>query len=498
LFAPVPLTVSVKAYLWASAAVRGLGLFRTVVLAWLLSAAEIGSFQLGLVVANVLLPVASLGLYEGLPRFVPEHESGRLGRFLARSLGLGLLLATGICGLLLLGRAWLEPALLGAARLLGGRGLDGSAGAPPDGGLLHSVCAVVVALTAYHLMHAVLRARRMFRAASAMEMVMAVLFTLLAVLAVLAGLDSGRSILNVYALSSAALAVAAAAVMPWNSGAALDRSGSAGPPAAVRELLYYSVPAGAAALGWQFLLSYPALRLQRGAGPETFGVFDLTRTWTQVGLLASTAVAAPLASAVTREWAGAGPRPALDLLDVGHKLVACALLMGSLVLALGRGAIGLLLPLAYRPGLEAAAVLLCAWIGASAVQLLAIRLMLVKRSGAILVCWAMGSLAATVLAALLIGSGDAARSLHGAAWSTLAGVSVALVCMLAFLARHELLPDRGVLLLIAGGALPLLPAGLLAAALVAIPLCAFGTSILFTSAQRARLASWWQRMARGA
>jgi Na+/melibiose symporter-like transporter len=70
--------------------------------------------------------------------------------------------------------------------------------------------------------------------------------------------------------------------------------------------------------------------------------------------------------------------------------------------------------------------------------------------------------------------------------------------MLAFLARHELLPDRGVLLLIAGGALPLLPAGLLAAALVAIPLCAFGTSILFTSAQRARLASWWQRMARGA
>ncbi len=82
---------------------RFVGLFRGVALAWLIPQGQFGLFGVALLVVNVLLPVCSAGLYEGVTRYVPWHESaGTLRRFLVRSsvLAVGLALAEA-CGSLL-------------------------------------------------------------------------------------------------------------------------------------------------------------------------------------------------------------------------------------------------------------------------------------------------------------------------------------------------------------------------------------------------------------
>ncbi len=102
LFTPAPLTESIKLYLSANALLRAAGIGRGLLLTWwMISPAEFGLYQLGLLLVNVLLPVLSFGSYEAVARFVPEHESkGQLWRYLRRALPLSLIGGVGLCGIL--------------------------------------------------------------------------------------------------------------------------------------------------------------------------------------------------------------------------------------------------------------------------------------------------------------------------------------------------------------------------------------------------------------
>ena len=64
LFTPAPLSESIKLYLSANALLRAAGIARGILLTWMMiSAAEFGAYQIGLLVINVLLPVMSYGGY---------------------------------------------------------------------------------------------------------------------------------------------------------------------------------------------------------------------------------------------------------------------------------------------------------------------------------------------------------------------------------------------------------------------------------------------------
>ena len=81
---------SVVTSIGASAAVsvvsRLIGLVRGIALAWLIPQAQFGLFGVALLIVNVLLPLCSAGLYEGIGRYVPLHESaGTLRAFVIRS-----------------------------------------------------------------------------------------------------------------------------------------------------------------------------------------------------------------------------------------------------------------------------------------------------------------------------------------------------------------------------------------------------------------------------
>ena len=78
--------VSLGASSVAAAGSRVIGLARGIALAWLIPQAEFGLFGIALLIINVLLPVCSAGLYEGVTRYAPYHESaGTLRRFIIRS-----------------------------------------------------------------------------------------------------------------------------------------------------------------------------------------------------------------------------------------------------------------------------------------------------------------------------------------------------------------------------------------------------------------------------
>ena len=73
---------------------RGLGLVRGIALAALMPMDEYGLLGVAILVANLLMPACSAGLYDGVARYAPHHEStGTLPRFVARAGGLALAIA---------------------------------------------------------------------------------------------------------------------------------------------------------------------------------------------------------------------------------------------------------------------------------------------------------------------------------------------------------------------------------------------------------------------
>ena len=188
LFEPDSVAVSVSVNSAALILQRGLGLVRTIILAWLLAAEQFGLFGLALLVINVLLPLFNAGLHEGVLRYAPLHErSGTLRPFVARcGVLLAVFSAVSAVVLLLCGEL-LEPTLFETARALAAAGSD-AAGTVETTGLLRASLACVVSLAGYQTLTGLLKGLRMFRAGSVAELSTALLFTLFAVTSAAAGI----------------------------------------------------------------------------------------------------------------------------------------------------------------------------------------------------------------------------------------------------------------------------------------------------------------------
>ncbi|HNQ23792.1 MAG TPA: hypothetical protein PKK06_11920 [Phycisphaerae bacterium] len=211
LFRADAVVLSMGVHSAATLAQRGLGLARGVVLAWLISKEQYGLFGLALLVVNVLLPVCTGGLYEGVARFAPLHEArGTLKSFTVR-VGVRLTLLTVGIGLLLwLAAGALGPVLFSAAGQASGTASPLSLPSPPRGrgvspetvGLLRAVLICVITLAPYQTLLGMLKGLRMFRAVSVVELLATILFTALALGLPLLGWRDAQTLVWSYTASN--------------------------------------------------------------------------------------------------------------------------------------------------------------------------------------------------------------------------------------------------------------------------------------------------------
>jgi len=486
LFKPAPLSESIKLYLSANAVLRATGIGRGIILTWLMiSPAEFGSYQIGLLFVNVLLPVLSLGSYEGIARFVPEYEAKRqLWHYLRATIP--FCLAVGIClsGLLF---ALAGPAcelLFGSPLTAGAEAGDTPAAATSRVQLARLVAACVATLIVYHLILGVLRGRRMFLAVSSMELTAGIVFTVLAVTAALLGRGSGVVILGIYTAANFLTAVVFGVAALW-----LVRRDSSSPiktvPASdLKFLIRFGFWAGWGAFFWQLLLLFPAMYLNRVCGETVLATYRAITILAQIGYIIPAAVAVAVASAVNATWETSSEERALEQLNISTKTVLAAVLVLSLLFAALKGLIVLAFPAEYRAGADLVPLLLLFYLIAGALGLVTIRFILIKKSLLTFLCWAVGCSVAVGLSAAGVTGDDPLRALRMTAWANVGGALAALAVAGFLLGSRRLLPDRGTCILLAGAWLLLATPSVNIAAALAIILLSTSTALIFTRAER--------------
>ncbi len=477
LFTPAPLTESIKLYLSANALLRAAGIGRGLLLTWwMISPAEFGVYQLGLLLVNLLLPILSFGSYEAVARFVPEHESkGQLVLYLRRALPLSLIVGVGLCGVLFV--------LAGpVSRVVGGAITASSAADHAALIRLTAICVVVLVL--YHLVVGVLRGRRMFRALSVMELSAGLLFTSGAVIVAALGGGSGIVVLAIYTAANLVTALvfgAAALWLVWREPhlpAAPDR------PGGMRNLLIFGFWAGWAAFSWQLLMSLPALYLNRVCGEEVFATYRAMTIFTQLGYIIPAAVSIAVAASVNRLWEVSGREVSVGRLQLATRAVLVVTLLLCLLLASLKGVIVLAFKESYREGAEAVQLLLIFYVLAGGLSLVTIRFTLIKKTIFTFLCWASGCAGAFLIAVVGIHAESSPQALVMTAWAGVGGVCVALLAALVLSYRSRLLPDRGTLLLLAATFLLLAPTAYIVAGGLAVVLLASGTGVVFSPDER--------------
>ncbi len=489
LFTPAPLTESIKLYLSANALLRAAGIGRGLLLTWwMISPAEFGVYQLGLLLVNLLLPILSLGSYEAVARFVPEHESkGRLWRYLRTALPLSLIIGVGLCGLLFL--------LAGPASLVVGGTITATSGAD-HATLIRLTAICVVVLVLYHLIAGVLRGRRMFRALSVMELTAGLLFTGGAVVVSVLGGGSGIVVLAIYTGANLATALAFGAAALWLSWREPQVQAAPDPPGGMRSFLIFGFWAGWAAFSWQLLMSLPALYLNRVCGEEVFATYRAMTIFTQLGYIVPAAVSVAVAASVNRLWEVSGREVAVAQLQLATRAVLLTTLLLCLLLAILKNVIMLAFEESYREGAQAVQLLLVFYVLAGGLSLVTIRFTLIKKTLWTFLCWVSGCAGALFVALVGISPEAPPQALVMTAWASAGGVSVALLAALVLSYRCRLMPDRGTLLLLAATLLLLAPTAYIIAGGLAVMLLAAGTKVVFSPTERQVLLRQLSQLAR--
>ena len=179
LFVADSMAGSLSLYLPATAITRLIGLARGMILPHLIPASAFGLFQLAILAINVLNPLCNGGLYEGLARYVPEHEArGTLGPWLRRALTLAAVVTIACVALVMLAAGPLGYAFFATL----GTAQAASADAATCRRLMYLAGLGVACVVAYFLLVAVFKGLRMFRAVSLMELGNNVGFTGLTIL----------------------------------------------------------------------------------------------------------------------------------------------------------------------------------------------------------------------------------------------------------------------------------------------------------------------------
>lgn len=443
----------------ATAAVlsRVLGFARTIVLSWLISQAQFGLLGVALLIVNVLVPVCSAGLFEGVARYAPLHEaSGTLRRFvrqLAEALLLLLAISVGVLGA---GAGVFSDSLFATAREVAtGDSVGGAINESQR--LMQAVIVCVVALAVLQTLIGLLKGLRMFRAVGAAEVIAVLGFTALAVGSALSGWTSARAMVLAYAAgcSISVFLIVPGVMRQLGRLATVPLTASTAARRPKTGLLRYSLWAAGTAVLWHALILYPMWYLLKVTDPATAGLFHAARTLTQLVHLSAVLIIGIVSANLTHQWEAHGrdaTRPQLLRLT---RLTMLVLFVVGAALAVGRPVLMGLFPGSFHAASGVYDPLLLLFVLVGFVGLIALRMNLAERPGLVFLAWLLGATVNVLVAYYLLnGVGwstgdDPTEVLRAAAWAGVAGVSVALVSCVVAAQRVGLAVDRVTLTLLA-------------------------------------------------
>ncbi len=196
---------SLRLYVPVMALQRGLGLVRVVLLAYLLSEAQLGLWGLGSMIFSLAAPVLALGANQGLMRYVSHYEArDQLRAFYRRVRGSLVILV------LVLGAAAMIGAPLLARVMEWSRAAARGAEADLQLHVVYAALANGVLLALYHNALGVMYGMRAYRMVSTVEVAFSVAFTVAVVAVLLPAASAAAALWTHLACLAGALVLAAA------------------------------------------------------------------------------------------------------------------------------------------------------------------------------------------------------------------------------------------------------------------------------------------------
>ncbi len=491
LFRPDSVALSVSVNTAAQAALRGIGLVRNLVLAWLIAPAQFGLFGVAMLVLNLLLPFCAAGLYEGVARYTPAHEAaGMLPRFARRAGLLALCLSACVTAVLLF-----TAGAIGRVLFAGAAEMSAVAQIFPlreTTALMQAstVCAFTLAL--YHVLIGFLRGMRMFRAVSAAELTTAVVFTLLAVVEAWFKHATAPTLIWCYALANIASVAllgprlyAAMRTAPggrrsfFTDNPSEHRGELRGEKRLPTPLMTFSLWSAGTAIAWNAMLLCPMWYLLKTTDRETAGFFFGARMIAHLLQYGGVLLTMVVYSHAARTWEHDGREAALPQLEFLTRASLLGLLIAAAILSVCQPILMRLFPGAYGVASAAYDPLLLLFLLSGVVGMLAIRLNLVEKSNLVCWSWLVGVLVNALAAYAILGEvggtagpgeqrssllypaeqgsslpypasgaqaaggvtlGSTQAALSGAAWSGVFGVGAALIVVIGLLHRNRLSP----------------------------------------------------------
>lgn len=510
LFRSTDLAPSMGSYLTANVAIRIINFARILILTWIMTQPQFGLLFNILIVANVLIPLCSLGLNEAITRYVPQYEAaGSLAGFARRSLTM-LLIVTALAVALLIA---LSPALgeFFYASILDDAATRAAFAA--EAPALARVTGLIVALSAvYFYLMAVLKGLRMFAALSWMELTHSVLFLAACVAMMFTGQLSAFTIASLYAASLAIPCVAfGLRLMPillrWES-----QLGQAKLEGLERKLIQFSIWTTLAGVTWQALLYYPAWHLNKIHGKEAMAVFGAARQLGNIVFIGAVAISTVVMATITRTWEASGRVEAERQLSLAFRAVGLSLLFVCVGLSMARDWIIRLLSPAYAEGAEVLPLhllffllgaylaflpahfhlrertrqMLWPWVAGVAVNVLLAIHIVGPRTGAV-VGTAVHSAVDRVMSLVFVAGLIDARGLAPAAWCGVAAMVASVAVCVLLVTREKFRLDRGSILVLFAALIVPTQWWLLLPAATALLLAAVCSNVILTRAERRKI-----------
>lgn len=479
---------------------RALGLVRGLLLAWLLPPSEYGLLGVALLALNVLLPVACLGLHEGIARYAPHHEGRRTFPLFLRRASVLVLVGAAACGAVLVAAS----PTIGPVFFSGPAEAEQGPSTPAAAAVVRWTALCLLSLAPYHAMLGLLRGLRMFRAGAVAELVAAILFTLFAVAAPLLGAADAEGVLASYALANALTLVGAVRPLlravtaarrpmdaaPQRTERLIPPSPPTASPSIVRTLLRYSVWIAGTAILWHGLAWYPTWHLLKITDASSVASLHAARTIAQLAQVAAVMLVAVVSAHVTRTWEDARREHALEMLGRMGRLTLIGLLCLTSALLLAHPLLMRLLPREVIVSADVFAPLLVFHVLIGVSGLLAIPLQLHERPRTIFVSFLVGTVVMLVVSAVWLGDPsrpgelDAALAQRRAAWCGMLGIIATCGVLGSMLARRGCAPGSRVALLALAQLAPLSGSWGTAGATVVVLLLAWRTDWLLSAGER--------------
>lgn len=509
-FRSTGLAPSMGTYLTANVAIRLLGLARVLILTRIMLQPQFGLLSSMLLVANVLIPLCSLGLNEAIARYVPQYENlGSLSRFVRRSLKLLVIVTVVSVAGILANASWLGEWFYATILEDAATRAAFAAEAPA----LARVTGLIVALSAlYFFLMAVMKGARMFRALSWLELAHSVLFLGGCLVVSITGQLSAFTIASLYAASLAIPCVwFGFRLMPtlwsWKS-----QQGGQRLEGLEKKLLRFSIWTTLAGVTWQALLYYPAWHLKKIHGDGAMAIFFGSRQICNVVFVGAVAISTVVMATITRTWEKEGREAAEGQLSLAFRTVGLSLLLLCSLISVSRDLVIRLLDAKYAAGAVVIPLHLLFFLFGAYLAFLPAHFHLRERTRQMLWPWIAGVGINVLLAIFLVGprldvvqSSDWGRALDAvlnaifvtgiidptglgpAAWCGVFGMMAAVgVCVLLVTREHCRLDRGSVIVLLSAFVVAGRPWLVISASLVLLWI-AFRGSLIFTPDERRKV-----------